>query len=361
MTQRLRVGILGCGVIAPAYLKNLTGDLSALVDISACADLDHKLAQKLAEAHEIKKVLGAEALLADPDIDLVINLTPAPVHFKTSLQILNSGKHLFTEKPLSLSLAEARELLDTAERNGVQIGGAADTFLGGSFHHCSKLIAEEAIGFPVVAHALISVGTYDSKRYHKVFSGALLDLGPYYFTAMVMLFGSVTRVSGIADIRFPEKVDKSSGETFTLDRASTAIASVSFESGVVATVIASEDVHGYFPSVEVFGRKGRMALSDANMYGESIRVETYAETRKISASSDHGYTSKGRGLGVAEMALALREGRTPRSSGALMYHVLEAMLAVYESSNSGSHVKIESRVPAFEPLSESELNSILGK
>jgi predicted dehydrogenase len=361
MTQRLRVGILGCGAIAPAYLKNLTSDFTSLVDVVACADLDLALARSRATEFGVSKVMTAEDLLADQDVDLVVNLTPAPAHFKTSQQVLEAGKHLFTEKPLCLSLTEGRELLDTADRNGVQIGGAADTFLGGSFHLCSKLIAAEAIGLPVVAHAIISVGTYDSMRYHKVFSGALLDLGPYYITALIMLFGSVTRVSGIADIRFPEKVDGQSGERFSLDRASTAVASLSFKNGVVATVIASEDVHNYFPSVEVFGRKGRMKLSDANMYGEKITVETNHETRCVNPSSEDGYIAKGRGLGVAEMALALKEGRAPRSSGALMYHVLETMLAVYESSQSGTHLTIESRAEPFEPLSDRELNAILGK
>lgn len=360
MTQRLRVGILGCGAIAPAYLKNLTGDLSALVEIAACADLDLDLARKRAEEFRVDNVVTAEEMLSDAGIDLVVNLTPAPAHFKTSLQVLLAGKHLFTEKPLCLTLEEGRELLDTAERNNVQIGGAADTFLGGSFHSCSKLVQEGAIGFPVVAHALITVGTFDSMRYHKVFSGALLDLGPYYITAMIMLFGSVKRVSGIADVRFPEKVDGQSGERFSLDRASTAVASLSFESGVVATVIATEDVHNYFPSVEVFGRTGRMKLSDANMYGEKVTVETNQEKRSINPSSNDGYISKGRGLGVAEMALALKDGRSPRASGALMYHVLEAMLAVYESSKSGVSMTIESRAEPFRPLQDSELKSILG-
>ena len=222
------------------------------------------------------------------------------------------------------------------------------------------MIESDTIGLPIAAQALVTIGASDSERYHKVFSGALLDLGPYYLTALIQLFGSVKSVTALADIRFPRKTDGETGKEFELDRASTVASALSFENGLVATLIATEDTHGYYPSIEVCGSKGKMRLSDANYYGKPIEVTTRSETRTINPSSEDGFVSEGRGLGVAEMAIALREGKESRVNDRLLYHILEVMLAVYESSDTGRKISIESIAPLPEPLSDKEWKKILG-
>lgn len=359
MDKRTKIGLLGCGAIAPKYLQNLKGDLSATVDIAACADLDRDLAQSRADEFGIPRVMSTEDMLAEPDIDLIVNLTPAPAHYRTSLQVLEAGKHLFTEKPLCLDLDEGRKLLEAASSRQLKIGGAADTFLGGGLQLCRRLLKDGAVGEPIAAQALWGLGGFGFERYHKVFSGALLDLGPYYLTALVHLFGSVKSVTGIAEIRFPKRTDSASGKEFEIDRASTAAAALSFESGLVATCIATQDVYGYFPKVEVFGREGRMTLSDANMYGGSVETQNPQETRKVNANSSDGYVTSGRGLGVAEMALAMQQGREPRASGQLLFHILEVMLAFYHSSDEGKRIDLQSKAPKLEPMSEADLKALL--
>ena len=145
-------------------------------------------------------------------------------------------------------------------------------------------------------------------------------------------------------MRSPTKVDAASGETFDLERASTVTAVLEFESGVTATFHASEDVHGYFPRVEVFGATGRMTLSDANAYSGLIKLETPSGTETIEPGPKDGYVSPKRGLGVAEMAAALKAGREPLANGELMFHILEILLSIHRASESRACLEISSRV-----------------
>jgi predicted dehydrogenase len=343
--EKVKVGLLGCGVIAPAYLRNLQGRLSSCVQVVACADVVPDAAKNRAQEFAVARAGSPEELLGDPQVELVINLTPAPLHHATSRSILHAGKHLFSEKPLALDCAAGAEILNAAAARRLLVAGAADTFLGAGLQECRRLLDSGRIGTPIAAQAFVSVNMFHSERYHRVFRGALFDLGPYYLTALVALLGPVRRVAGAAEIRFPEKRypddGPDAGRTFTTDIPSTAAAVLTFESGAVGTIVASGDVSGYFPRVEIHGTAGTLVLNDANHYGGAITLNTPAGSETITPAG--GFADEGRGLGVAEMARALREGREPRSNGALMYHVLETMIAVHDSSREGKHRDIVSR------------------
>jgi predicted dehydrogenase len=350
--EKVKVGLLGCGVIAPAYLRNLQGRLSPYVQVIACADLVPDVAANRAREFSVARACSPDELLGDPRIELVINLTPAPQHHAASLSILRAGKHLFSEKPLALDCAAGAEILSAAASRRLLVAGAADTFLGAGLQECRRLVDSGRIGTPIAAQAIVSVNMFHSERYHRVFRGALFDLGPYYLTALVALLGPVRRVAGAAEIRFPEKRhpddSPNAGQAFTTDIPSTAAAVLTFECGAVGTIVASGDVSGYFPRVEIYGTAGTLVLNDANHYGGAIMVNTPARSETITPT--RGFADEGRGLGVAEMALALREGREPRSSGALMYHILETMVAVHDSSCARQHRDIASRIERPAPF-----------
>ncbi len=355
--KKVNVGILGCGAIAPSYLRNLKSHFAGTVTVAACADAIVESAAKCAREFSVPLACSPEELLRDREIELVINLTPAPAHHEVSLAILRAGKHLFTEKPLSLTLAHARELVTLAKEKNLRVGGAADTFLGAGGQLARRLVDEGRIGQPIAAQAIWGASVFDSERYHKVYRGALLDLGPYYLTALVNILGPVRRVASAAEIRFKEKPHPlngpDAGKTFAVDFPTTASAAVDFADGSVGTLISSCDLHGYFPRVEIYGRKGSITLSDANRY--SARVTVRGPEHEESFDAPEGFRELGRGLGVAEMAVALRENRDPRAGGDLMFHVLEVMLAVHDSSPAGRHVAIQSRVERPAPFDYASL------
>lgn len=348
----VKTGILGCGRIAPAYLKNLTGALSGWVEVVACADLVPELASRLAADFKLRRACHPDELLADPSIELIVNLTPAPNHHAVSLSILHAGKHLFTEKPLALTIEHARELVEVAASKGLSLAGAADTFLGSSLQHARGLLDQGRIGTPIAASAFVSINAFNRERYHSVYRGALLDLGPYYLTALISLLGPVATVSAAGPIRFPRK-EGPEGVEFAVDFPSTVSASLEFCAGPVASLIASCDVHDYLPRVEIFGTEATLLPADANQYGGVVAVTTRLSEQRYDKTD--GFSQPGRGLGVAEQALAIREGRAPRAGADLLLHVTEVMLAVHQAASSGRQVVIRSACSRPAPFDASSL------
>ncbi len=343
----VKVGILGCGKIAPAYLRNLTTAFASTVEVVACADLAPESAELRAKEFNIPRVCTPDALLEDPEIELVLNLTPALAHHGLSMRILKAGKHLFTEKPLALQMDHAEEIVKTAAEAGLQVGGAADTFLGSSLQLCRRLIDEGRIGQPIAATSLVSVGAFNRERYHTAFRGALLDLGPYYLTALVTLLGPVGRATGSAEIRFPQR--ETPAGKINVSIPTTVAGVLDFTDGTVASVLASGDVDGYFPRTEIHGTEGTLVLPDANAYQDKVvlrkgpgEVESFVEAP--------GFSSPGRGLGVAEMAMAIRENRSPRAGADLLLHITGIMLAIEEASHANRHVTLKTSYTRPDPF-----------
>jgi predicted dehydrogenase len=357
--EKVGIGIIGCGVISGAYLKAARG--FPILDVRAVADMNHAAAEARAAEFGVpaKRV---EALLADPSIEIVVNLTIPNAHVEVGLKAIAAGKHVHSEKPLGTSLEEARKLVAAAREKGLRVGSAPDTFLGGAQQTCRKLVDEGAIGTPIGGTAIF--GTAGHERWHPAPAfyyqkggGPMLDMGPYYITALVNLLGPVRRVAGMATRLRPERVITSqplAGTHIPVEVATHVAGTMEFWSGAVITILMSFDVprHDHRP-IELYGSDAAMLVPDPNWFGGEIKLANAAAANWRAAITEHAYANGNfRIIGVADMAHAIRSGRPHRASGDLAFHVLEVMEAFQKSSDAGSHVAIESRPerPAMLPV-----------
>jgi len=362
MMARAKVGLIGCGQISSSYLRNLTGMLSKQVEVVACSDIIAERAKERAAEFGIPRVCTTEELLADPGIEVAVCLTMPAQHHEVALATLAAGKHLFCEKPLSVSRELGRDIVGTAAARGLLLAGAPDTFLGAGFQTCRRLIDEGAVGTPISAQAMLGAG-HASERYYNVFTGPMFDMGPYYLTAMISLLGPVRRVTGSAQVPFPEKPypadSPSYGQTWQVSRPGNISGVLDFASGCVGVITTTAEVFGYQPRLEIYGTEGTLITNDPNAYtGEVILRPAKGDPQTI--SPPEGFPAWGRGLGIAELAQAARAGRSPRPSGGLMYHVLDIMHGIHEASQEERHLHLTSGVPRPEPFDLADLLGAAG-
>ena len=266
--EPVRVGLVGCGNISAIYFRN--GALFNSIDIVACADLAPELAVASAEQYSIPKACPVEALLADPGIELVLNLTIPKAHAPVGIAALEAGKSVYTEKPLAVTRDEGKRMVALAREKGVLLGAAPDTFLG----------------------EIIEVNT-------------------------------ATHIAGILE----------------------------FSGGAIATMVMSFDVWGHtMPCIEIHGTEGSLSVPDPNGFGGVVQVCRPRTRQWETVPLTHRYAENARGLGVADMACALRTGRRHRANEALAYHVLDVMHAFTDSNNSGASVRVESTCERPAPL-----------
>lgn len=355
MATKTKVGIVGCGNISNAYFKGCRA--FEILEVAACADIDMERAHAKA-AEQGVKAYSVEQILADPEIDIVINLTIPAAHAEVSMQAIMAGKNVHEEKPFALTREEGQALLAAAKEKGVRIGCAPDTFLGGGLQTCRKLIDDGWIGTPVAATAFMlghgPEGWHPNPDFfYKFGGGPMFDMGPYYLTALVHLLGPVRRVTGSAQISFEERV--STGEVLFGHRIAVEIPThvtgvLDFASGAVGTIITSFDVWSHnLPRIEIYGSQGTLSVPDPNTFGGPIRVRRAGAKEWSEVPPTHS-VEVGRGIGVADMAYALRSGRAHRASGDLAYHVLDLMHAFHDASQSGRHVAIKSKCKRPAPL-----------
>lgn len=343
-----KVGIIGCGNISGIYFK--AGTTFEMLDIVAAADLVHDRAQAKADEHGCG-ALTVEDILANPEIEIILNLTIPNAHAEVAQAAVEAGKSVYNEKPLTITREEGRKLLKTAEANGVLVGCAPDTFMGGGIQTCRKLIDDGVIGEPIGATAFMMCHGHESwhpdpEFYYKVGGGPMFDMGPYYLTALVNLIGPVRRVTGSTRITFPERLISSqpkNGTVVTVDVPTHVAGIMDFENGAVGTIITSFDVWGAeLPRIEIYGTEGSLSVPDPNTFGGPVRVKHGREKEWVDIPLTHGYAENSRGVGVADMAYALRSGRKHRASGELAFHVLDLMHCFHDASDQGRHVQPES-------------------
>jgi predicted dehydrogenase len=343
-----RVGLVGCGIIAKAYATGAAAFDSFSVD--ACADSDPERAEALAAEHGLE-VMSVEDLIASPEIDVVLNLTPPTVHASVVGGALDAGKHVYTEKPLTTSVSVAQELVASAERLGLRIGCAPDTFLSSAYDAAREVIRRGDIGEPLGATATMLVGGPDKWHpnadfFYRAGGGPMLDLAPYYLTAIASLFGPFAAATGFASTPTPERTlgaGPRAGETFTVDVPTHVVAALRLESGPLATLTVSFESRGRYDSrMTVHGTEGALSLPDANQFDGELQLFNGA-----GEWVDVPYTSRGaqetRGYGLHEMLEAVREKRPHRASGELGLHVLEAATAVLRSAEEGRTIDVISR------------------
>ena len=373
----LRVGLIGTGRISDIYLQ--TCAKYDVIDIVACSSLDLDESRVKAAQYGINRVCTPAEIYSDPEIDAILNLTVPAAHAEVSLAALEGGKHVYTEKPLVSNLVEGKRVLELAVSRNLTVGNAPDTFLGGRWQTVRKLLDNETIGRPTGVAAF--VGSHGTERhnpnpdfYYQKGGGPLLDLGPYYLTAMVFLLGSIVQVAGISNRAFDRRmieIGPRDGEWMDVEVDTHVQGMLEFESGVIGSITMSFDVwDSETPRLEIYGENGTICIPDPDpVWGANVfQGEVWYRTRETSrwahqprpegrdswqvAENTHGLNEDSRGIGLVDMAYAIREGRAPRASGELAYHVLEVMMGILASADDGRFVGIESRSPILDIVPE---------
>jgi predicted dehydrogenase len=348
--ERVGVGIVGAGNISGIYLKNASR--FPLLEVKAVADLDLERAKSRAAEYGVAKSGSVADLLADPSIEIVVNLTVPAAHAEVAFAAIAAGKSVYNEKPLTISLEDGRRLLESARAKGVLVGGAPDTFLGAGLQTCRALIDEGAIGQPVAATAfMLGRGPEswhpDPAFFYQVGAGPLFDMGPYYLTALVSLLGPVRRVTGSARASFPERTIGSEplkGTKIKVNVPTHSAAVLDFASGPIATLVTSFDVWARTNTIEIHGSDASMSLPDPNTFGGPIGIRLPGTTEYQPTPVPEEFADNSRGLGVNDLAMALRGQTAQRASGELALHVLEIMHAIHEASAQGKHIELTTTV-----------------
>jgi len=354
--RKTRVAVVGCGKISGIYLQ--APRKFPMLDVVACCDLVRDAADAKAAEFGIRRVLSLDEVLADPEIDLIINLTQPAGHAEIALKALEAGKHVYNEKPLAVTREEGRQVIGEAKKKGLRVGCAPDTFLGAGQQTCRKLIEDGALGEPIGATAFMMCPGHESWHpnpdfYYQPGAGPMFDMGPYYLTALVNLIGPIRRVCSSARITYAERTIGSEprrGETIQVSTPTHIAGVMDFTNGAVGTIVTSFDVWGaQLPRIEIYGTKGSLSVPDPNTFGGPVLLKRGREEWQ-EVPLTHGHPENSRGMGVADMACALERGRLHRANGDIAYHVLEVMHAFLESSEQERHIHIQSSCDRPEPL-----------
>ena len=352
------VGIIGCGVISGAYLKAAKD--FPILDVRALADVLPQAAEARAREFGLKAV-NVETLLADPKIEIVVNLTVPKAHVEVGLQALHAGKHVYSEKPLGVRFRDGRRLVEQARKKGLRVGSAPDTFLGGSHQTCRKLIDAGKIGDPVGGTAYFMCPGHEHWHpapafYYEAGGGPMLDMGPYYITNLVNLLGPIARVSGMTSMRSKTRTITSRprrGEVIPVEVPTHVVGALEFVCGAIVQVGMSFDVpaHRHLP-LEIYGSKGTLIVPDPNWFGGQIEWAAEKDRwRKVKTEMPYA-NGNYRSIGIADMAHAIRSNRPHRASGDLALHVLEVMEAFGRSSERGRAIAISTRPERPAPLAD---------
>jgi predicted dehydrogenase len=347
----LRVALVGCGDISADYVAGAPAFPE--FEILACCDVEEERAKKTAAA------IGARArpfddVLADPDVEAVLNLTPAGVHALIVGESLEAGKHVYTEKPLATDLDVAADLVALADERGLVLGCAPDTFLSPAAQALRRSLDAEDIGTIVgIATSFLSAGPDawhpEPRPFYHPDVGPLFDLGPYPVAHLVSVAGPVARVHADAVVAVADRVvgtGPHAGTRFVAEAPTHVVALLRCATGTLASMHVSYDVAGsQIPQFEVEGSTGSLSLTsptspfehDAVARRFDPRTQTWDEVAAPSSPRAN------RGIGLADMAVAIREGRRPRASGELGFHVVEVLHAILRSSRTGDAVAIDSR------------------
>jgi predicted dehydrogenase len=356
--KKVNVGIIGCGNISGIYFENLIHKFSN-VTVYACADISEKAVEEASEKWGVPIMSVAEMMTCD-EIEIILNLTTPQSHYELCKSALESGKHVYVEKPLSLTFAEGLELVQLAESKELMIGGAPDTFLGAGIQTCRKLIDDGYIGQPVGATATMMCPGHEGwhpapEFYYKKGGGPMFDMGPYYLTALVNLMGGVTGVSGMTNTSFETRTITSEplfGTIIDVEVPTHVAGLLRFENGAVGTITTSFDVSNHsLPFIEIYGTAGTIQVPDPNTFDGPIMLSTMDGSGFKEIPLTHIYAENSRGFGVADMAQCIINGNlNSRASGYLTNHVLEIMCAIDLSNDTKRAYEMKTSYKKASPL-----------
>jgi predicted dehydrogenase len=363
--KRLGIGLIGTGNISSAYLRAMLGqnDLPgfAVLDIKGLADQRPEAAAARAAEFGLR-AMTVEAMLADPEIALIVNLTIPRAHVAVGLQCLAAGKHVYSEKPLGISFAEGRALLAAADKAGLRIGSAPDTFLGGAHQQARAVIDSGALGQIVGGTAFFQCPGHESWHpdpafYYDIGGGPMLDMGPYYITDLVNLLGPVARVSAMASrlrSQRPISSEPKQGQLMDVRVDTHVTGSLGFANGAIVQIGMSFDVpaHKHVP-LEIYGTEASLIVPDPNFFGGDVELRQRGRDQDwVPVPVTRPYVDGNyRSLGVADMAEAILDNRPHRANGALALHVLEVMEAFATASRDGRTIAITTAPARPTPLS----------
>ncbi len=358
--RKVGVGIIGAGNISGAYLKAMQG--FDILDVRGIADMKPEVAEKKAAEFGIP-AMSIDALLADPSVEIVVNLTIPRAHVDVGLRVLAAGKHVYGEKPLGITFAEGKKLVDAADKAGLRVGSAPDTFLGGGHQQARAVVDSGALGRVIGGNVAFGVAGHeywhpDPAFYYDIGGGPVLDMGPYYITDLVNLLGPVARVQALAMTPASERPIRSEpkkGQMMPVKVDTHVTGTLVFASGALVQVLLSFDVpkHAQVP-MQLYGTEQSMLIPDPNWFGGEVKVappraDDWTPVEVTLPYADGNYRS----LGVADMAAGIRDNRPHRASGALALHVLEVMEAFAVAARESRIVDITTTVERPQPLSES--------
>ncbi len=355
----VKVAMIGVGAISGIYLKNITETFHELELYGVC-DLVRERAEKAqAEYHVPKLYDSMYDAFADKDVQIVLNLTRPHEHFEVTKAALLNGKHVYSEKPLGADFEEGQALVKLAREKGLLLGGAPDTFLGAGLQTCRRLIDDGVIGDVVGAAAFMICRGHESwhpdpEFYYKRGGGPMMDMGPYYVTALVNLVGGVKAVTGVTKATFPQRLVTSApkrGQIVDVDVPTFVTGMMEFDNGAVGTIFTTFDV--YYPGqarLEIYGTRGTLFAPDPNYFGGPVSLYTPEDrtTREIPLLYD--YKENSRALGLADMANALMSGRQARADYHQTLHVLEILTSFQKSSDKQGRVELATRFERGVPM-----------
>ncbi len=343
--SKFRVAAIGCGdIFRKAYVPGIRA--YANLELVACADLDVARAQACAKEFNLAWGGSVDELLKRDGVDGILNLTIPKAHAEIDRRILEAGKHAYSEKPLALDPAEAKPVIELAKRKGLRIACAPDTFLGAGIQTARAALDAGDIGRPVSATAFMACPGHESwhpspEFYYHAGGGPMLDMGPYYLTALVNLFGPVRRVAGFATKALPQRLITSqpkSGTKVTVEVETHLSCSLEFVNGAIATVIMSFDtIRHSLPCIEVHGTEGSLSVPDPNGFGGTVRL---AQRGKDWVDLPKKHAEWRRGAGMSDLALAVEQKRPERCAGAMALHVLEVMDACHRAGRTGTVISM---------------------
>ena len=364
----INIGMVGVGAISGIYLENITKRFKEINLVAVC-DLVKERALNAQAKYNVPKVYDTmHELFADPEIDLVLNLTRPYEHYEVDKAALLAGKHVYSEKPLGASLAEGVELVKLAEEKGLMLGGAPDTFLGAGIQTCRKLIDDGMIGTPLGAAAFMICRGHetwhpDPAFYYKYGGGPMFDMGPYYLTAMVNLLGGVKAVTGIAKKTFNQRLITSqpfAGTIVDVDVPTYITGIMEMDSGVTATLFTTFDVvYDGQARFEIYGSEGTLFVPDPNGFGGPVQLLRREDGSRKDMPLLFDYKDNSRALGLADMAKSLETGRAPRASYKQTLHVLEVMEAFTTSGEKQARVEINSKYSRECAMKHNPMHGIL--
>lgn len=366
----MKIGMVGVGNISGIYLKNFKETFKN-VELVAVCDLIRERAEKAQAEYGIPKIYDTmHELFADPEIDIVLNLTRPYEHYEVSRAALLAGKHVYSEKPLGADFEEGTALVKLAEEKGLWIGGAPDTFLGAGIQTCRKhvdagLIGDVIGGRCVMANHGMEMWHPDPDFFFQRGGGPLLDMGPYYITALINLIGAVKKVYAVSKITFPERKITSkphNGEIIKVTVPTHYECILTFESGAVVSLLTSFDLYDTKQkNIQLYGTKGNLVVPDPNVFDGSNGMVHFdgksGEEKTLELEFD--YSENSRCLGLADLAAAIEQGRAPRTSYKQTYHVLEVMMGAMKSAETGEPYNMTTSFVREAPLDPTMPHGVL--